>query len=123
LITIYLDEDASWRRVLTEWRAAGGSMWATGELGRMETPDEEQLAFAHERGWVLLSCNVEHFTRLHTLWSRDGRSHSGIIVLSQQRLDQTLIVRALELLTQSVPDDQWLNRLEYLMDWVRRLPD
>ena len=103
MITLFLDEDAAWRRVLNQWRALGHPIFRAGDLGRSGLPDDEQLAFANERGWVTFTCNVGDFARHHKRWCESGRTHAGIIVLNDQRLDPTLTVRALALLTATVP--------------------
>lgn len=111
------------RRLAREWRVLGGTIWTAGQLGRKTLPDSEQLAFSTGLGWVILTSNVHDYARLHTVWPHGGRTHAGIIVLTEQQLPVTLRIRALQLLTAEVPDDVWQSRLEYLMNWVARLPD
>jgi hypothetical protein len=55
------------------------------DSGLTEKSDEDQLAFATERGCVLYTFNVSDFYRLHTQWLTAGRDHAGMILAPQQR--------------------------------------
>ena len=53
-------------------RARGVTVITALDAGLTEKPDEEQLAFAAERGCVLYTSNVADFYRLHTLFCAFG---------------------------------------------------
>jgi len=123
VITLYTDEDSAHRRLVREWRSYGNAIWTPADVGQLGQADHVQLEFAAAHGWVIFTSNTGDFTRLNSNWLRSGRSHAGIIVLTEQQLPITLQIRALQLLTTEVPDDAWQSRMEYLMNWVARLPD
>ena len=80
-------------------------------------PDEQQLAYASNRGCVLYSHNASVFCRLHTEWVSAGREHARIILAPQQRysigeqLRRTLRIRA------SASAKTMRNRVEFLANW------
>jgi predicted nuclease of predicted toxin-antitoxin system len=45
-----------------------------------DSSDEAVLQFAHERGWVLLTCNRDDFLHLATT-----RPHHGIVIVIRRR--------------------------------------
>jgi hypothetical protein len=53
------------------------------EHGNQEASDEDQLLFATNRGWTLLSYNIDDFSTLHRLWIAQGKGHVGILLASQ----------------------------------------
>jgi hypothetical protein len=78
----YLDEDVT-EALATPLRGRGHQVTTTTAAGRKGTRDHEQLWFAAQRGWILITVNRRDFESLHgawLLWSVP-RSHAGIIVL------------------------------------------
>ena len=73
-IKIYIDEDAMDSDLVAALRSRGVTVITALDAGLAEKPDEEQLAFATERGCVLYTFNVADFYRLHTQWSVPGES-------------------------------------------------
>ena len=57
--------------------------------------DDAQLGFAASQGRLLLTANVRDFARLHWDWLRQGKAHSGIMLIPQQRYSTGEIVRRL----------------------------
>ena len=66
-------------------RSRGVPVLTVLDAGLTEKTDEEQLAFATERGCVLYTFNVSDFHRLHTKFASVEREHAGIILAPQQR--------------------------------------
>ena len=81
-IFLYTDEDIS-DRLAVLLRSRGYQAESAESAGTRGLPDEEQLAFAAERGWTILSYNKKDFVLLARLWFAAGREHAGI-VLSRQ---------------------------------------
>lgn len=63
--------------------------------------DESQLTFAAAHDRVLVSYNARDFASLHDNWTEGGRSHSGILILPQQRYSTGEIVRRMLRLSSS----------------------
>ncbi|MGH2607500.1 MAG: DUF5615 family PIN-like protein [Tepidiformaceae bacterium] len=80
MTTLYTDEDSSRRALVSQWRLRGGTVWTPAEVDRLGYPDGDQLAFAADRGWVILTCNVQDYARLSSAWIRAGRVHAGLII-------------------------------------------
>ncbi len=88
------------------------------EAGRREISDEEQLEFAASRGRAIYTSNVEDFARLHRGWLANGRHHAGIIVLTDQRTDVGIQIRALVRLCHEIESTSMRDRLEFLGNWT-----
>lgn len=80
------------RRVLRGLRAALVDVLSTAEAGRVGTSDEEQLAFAVSCGRTILTTNRRDFARLHHAWSTAGQHHTGIIIVTNQRVAPGTVV-------------------------------
>ncbi|HEX4962548.1 MAG TPA: DUF5615 family PIN-like protein [Thermoanaerobaculia bacterium] len=81
-IFLYTDEDISVRLAVL-LRSRGYQAASAEEEGTRGLTDEEQLAFASERGWTILSYNKKDFVLLARRWFAASREHAGI-VLSRQ---------------------------------------
>jgi hypothetical protein len=57
--------------------------------------DESQLVFAAKRGRLFLSANIRDFAKLHRDWLEQGKTHSGIVLVPQQRYSPGEIVQRL----------------------------
>jgi Domain of unknown function (DUF5615) len=78
--------------------------------------DEEQLTFAAERNWTLVSYNVGDFSDLHQDWSLRRKEHAGIILASQFNPARTFR-RLLNMLFLAAPGDL-PNHLLFLGSWL-----
>lgn len=83
---LYLDEDSMNAGLVQALRRAGVTVLSVSETGRRGRSDEDQLAYASSIGHVLLSANQRDFVRLHTSWLMEGKSHAGIISVTEQRI-------------------------------------
>ena len=102
---IYLDECVDYA-LAEALRQRGFSVFTVRDEGSPGDSDSEQLAYATEHGWVLLSHNSRDFRRLHANYQHHQRPHSGIILLPQRSLLALLTLRA-----------------TMMLDWLQSLPD
>jgi hypothetical protein len=112
---LYLDHDVHLYFVAA-LRHHGYEAHSTQEYGNQRASDEEQLSFATDRGWTLLSYNIGHFSELHRKWMAQRKEHTGIILAAQFNPDRTLR-RLLSLLFLAVPEDLH-NRCLFLGSWL-----
>jgi len=76
---LYLDEDVA--AVLAPMLTARGyPATTTLESGRTGASDREQLLFATERGWPLVTHNRADFARLAQSLATERRHHAGMIL-------------------------------------------
>lgn len=86
---LYLDHDVHLYFVAA-LRRRGYEASTTQEHGNQRLSDAEQLAFAAERDWTILSYNMGDFNALHTEWIAQGKKHAGILLASQFHPPRTL---------------------------------
>jgi Tfp pilus assembly protein PilZ len=79
--------------------------------------DEQHLWHAQSVNRALYSFNMKDFSALHGEWIASGRSHSGIIVVSQQRYSIGEQLRRLLHLLSRVSAEEIRSRIEYLSAW------
>ncbi len=98
-------------------RSKGVTVTTVFGAGRTRESDEDQLAFAAKQPWVLHTFNIRDCYRIHTLWTRTGREHAGLILAAQQQFSigeqprQILLIRAV------LTDVAMRNRVEFLTNW------
>ncbi len=83
-IKIYLDEDVH-HLIAAALRLRGREALTTVEAGRQGTLDSDQVRFASDHGYAILSYNVSDFPRIHREIVSEGRHHAGIVVATQDR--------------------------------------
>jgi hypothetical protein len=113
-VRLYVDEDAGEHAVIHGLRTRGIDVLTTPEADRLTATDEEQLAFAIEAGRSIYTFNVGHFARLHRDHLQQGRDHTGIIVIPDQRYSIGEKIRRLAAFVNSVTAEEMVNRMEYL---------
>jgi hypothetical protein len=118
IIRLYLDEDTMDRELIRALRARGIDVESVFEADRMGYSDLEQLEYAAARGRVLYSSNIGDFYRLHWEYVEAKRSHSGIILVPQQRYSVGEQLRRILNLALSLPAEEMKDRLEFLSSWV-----
>ncbi len=84
MASLYLDEDVI-EAFAIPLRGCGNQVTTTPAEGRKGTRDHEQLWFAAQREWILITVNRWEFESLHGAWLLWGvpRPHAGIILLHQ----------------------------------------
>jgi hypothetical protein len=114
-IRIYLDEDVhafiAHALRLRDWEAL-----TTIEADRQGATDIDQIRFATENGYAIVSYNVSDFPRLHAEIIGGGDHHAGIIVATQE--DPRANTRALLSLVSSFSADDFVDQLIYLNNWM-----
>lgn len=90
------------------------------EQGWDRAPDEALLRLCEHERRVLLTNNVDDFTRLAREWAGDGRSHAGLVFTSDSSMPRSKrmigrYVRALDSLLQANPaPDAFVDRVHWL---------
>jgi hypothetical protein len=113
--TLYLDHDVHLYFVAALKRH-GYEAYSTQEFGNQRMSDEEQLTFAANRGWSLLSYNIGDFSNLNQRWIAQGKEHAGILLASQFNPARTFR-RLLNLLFLAARSDLH-NRTLFLGSWL-----
>ena len=80
-----------------------------GQLGK---PDAEQLTYAVEHGFCVVTHNREDYEELHRQYVAEGRSHSGIIIAYRRRPFR--IAGRLSNLLETITADEMRNQLLYI---------
>ncbi len=114
-IKIYVDEDIH-GLIAKALRLRGWEVLTTLEAGRSAATDDDQIRFASEKGFAILSYNVADFPRLHYEFLERGEGHAGIIVAKQS--DASRNVQPLFNLLSQVSAGEICNQLIYLANWV-----
>lgn len=112
-IVSYLDEDVD-VDLVPALRQQDYEAYTVRDVGRRGLSDEAQLRFATERGWTVVTHNVNDFKRLHSTWIQ-GKTHAGIIV--SKRLEIGRMLRALLNLLDQVSAEEAKNQLFYLSNF------
>jgi hypothetical protein len=71
--------------------------------------DEEQLGYAAERRWTLLTYNRDDFLALARRWHGAGREHAGIVISRQFSLQELgeLLRQVSRLLDRVTGEEMW----------------
>jgi len=75
--------------------------------------DLDQLSYAHEQRAVIFS-HDDDFLRLVHQWAQNGRSHSGVIYVHQEKMSLGMCVRRLEEIALLFEREDFLNHIEFL---------
>lgn len=82
MFDLYFDENAQDRVLLHLLRRDEVNCLTSNEADKGGTSDEEQLAFAARASRTMLTFDRADYQRLHGDWMRAGRSHAGIIIVT-----------------------------------------
>ncbi|MEA5514230.1 DUF5615 family PIN-like protein [Nodularia sp. UHCC 0506] len=116
-IRLLIDEDVMDHRFVGALKAKGVDVTTVGELSRTGFSDEEQLTIATEQQRAFYTFNVGDFCQLHTLYITQKRTHSGIIISSQDYSLGEQMRRVLKLMaTKSAQDME--NQLVFLSAYL-----
>lgn len=118
-ISLYTDEDLP-QRLAIELRRRGYEAYSSHEVGMDEHPDEEQLEYAADKDYALMTVNARDFTQISKEWLIAGLHHSGIIVvherLKNRRRFKELLRHTLVLLDTKTADEV-RDQIFYLSDF------
>ncbi len=90
-------------------RRHGIDVTISGEIGLNGAEDEDQLAFAHSHGRVLVTQDKDFL-----ILSARGASHSSVAYWKQGTRSIGLIIRSLIELHEIVPANEMMGQIEYL---------
>ncbi len=114
---LLLDEQIN-PSVAAHLRARGHDVAAAHEAGTRGASDPEQLAAATVERRALVTYNIADSHALLVEWAHTGRTHWGIVFVSERSVPQRSVgslVQALEQLLRSFPtEDALLNQSIYL---------
>jgi predicted nuclease of predicted toxin-antitoxin system len=116
-ILLYTDEDVTDRLAVLLQRR-GYEAVSVGAAGTKGLPDEEQLAFAAERRWTILTYNRKDFVLLARRWFAAGREHAGIVLSRQFSNDATgELLRQVCRLIETVSAEEMWNTVRDLQSY------
>ncbi len=111
---LYLDEDFD-VDVAKALRTREYTVFVAREENMLSKSDEQQLAYAAQNGWVLVTHNTKDFIIQHQRYYEQGLEHAGIIVSSRAHIG-VLLRRMLNLLN-LVAADEMRNQLFFLQNF------
>jgi Domain of unknown function (DUF5615) len=118
-IRLYFDEDIMEKSLVQALRVRDIDVVTVGETGRVGESDEAQLIWATVQGRVLYSSNIGDFCRLHNHFIAEGRSHAGIILMSQQRYSLGVKLQGILRLVGHKSAEEMVNQLEFFSKYLK----
>ena len=112
---LYFDEDSAKHQLIGALRSHAIDAISSLDAGMNGRDDEAQLTAAAAQRRVMISANTRDFAFLHQEWLEQGRVHSGILIIPQQRYTTGEILRRILRVTSSVVD--FTNGLYYLSNF------
>jgi hypothetical protein len=119
-LSLYLDDCADDDTLAALLRLAGHQVSTPRFAGTSGLSDREHLDYAAHRGYTLLTKDPDDFVELHNQWRATNRTHSGILLIYQDKdvsknMSRTQIVLAIDnLVTSAVPI---ANEIHNLNQW------
>ncbi len=113
---LFLDAHLSGKRIGKALEEAGHDV-EKADAPSLEGWDDEpllELAFSESR--VMVTRNGKDFIPIVKKWSREGRSHAGLIVVPP-RIDHDQfgrIIRGIEASLQTMTQDEWKGQTRYI---------
>jgi len=120
MASFYCDEDIR-VEVADFLIQTGHRAWTTVGERRLGAWDSDQLRYASDYGWTLITHNRRDFHTLHDAWSqwspfwREQRSHGGMLILDQGYPAQ-ITIAAIQTLLTTPP----LSLAGHTYDWFAR---
>lgn len=112
MIRLYADENVD-DRIIRGLRHWGMHVATVVEAGMTGKPDPEQLSYAAQNGFVLLTSDQD-FLGLHKQWAQEGISHAGIIYYSQFHVAIGTCIRGVKLIADLLTQEEMRNHLEFI---------
>jgi hypothetical protein len=104
---LYCDE-SSWVPVADGLRRRGWTVHTARQEGTLGDPDREQLQYARENGWILVTFDDDFLS----LVDGEGLDHSGLIYVQQAGRKIGDVVKAVDgHLAERAPDDDSITYL------------
>jgi hypothetical protein len=118
-IRLYLDEDTMKNALIKALRNADLDVITVADAGRLGYSDEEQLIWATEQKRTIYSFNIGDFCRLHNDLMLQAKSHTGIILASQQQYSIGQQLKGLLRLVAGKSAEEIANQLVFLSSYIR----
>lgn len=118
-IRLYVDEDAFQESLVLAFKSSGIDVITVADVERLSLSDEEQLMWATACGRTIYSFNIRDFYQLHALFLSRSKTHSGIILVPQQRYSIGEQLRGLLQLIAENSAEQMVDRLVFLSTYIR----
>ena len=116
-LKLYFDEDSMDQALIRSLKARGLDIATAKDDNMIAKSDEEHLEHAAKAGRVLFSFNRSDFYRLHKDYISKGKSHSGIILASQQQYSVGEQMRRILRLAATKSAEEMKNWVEFLSVW------
>jgi hypothetical protein len=119
-LSLYLDDCADDDILAALLRQAGHQVSTPRIAGTSGLSDREHLDYAAQRGYTLLTKDPDNFMELHHQWLATNRTHSGILLIYEDKdvsknMSRTQIVLAIDnLVASAVPI---ANQIRNLNQW------
>lgn len=117
-IPLYIDEDASRNSFVVGLRRLNFDVVTTAEAGNLGLADSEQLIWSTKHYRTIYTFNVKDYCRLHKIYMRDNKNHSGIIVVPRQRYSVGEQLKGLQKLIASISLEEVQNQLLFLGTYI-----
>lgn len=117
-VPLYLDDDVESRALAQGLVERGFDVLRATDAGMRGRRDVDHLAFATSLGRVVYTANRGDFLRLHAEWIADGKTHSGIVIVAQQRYSTGEQIRRLQSLMAALSPGDMSRRVEFLSNWA-----
>jgi hypothetical protein len=114
ILKVHLNDDRDSARLVTALRQHAVDTLTCGEAAIRSASDNAQLAFATERGRVVISQDRGGSRRFHTARTRNRRVRSGIIIVAQKRQSPGEVARA-------IPGPQMLRPAQEMRGLMARM--
>lgn len=117
MISLYLDENVPplVAKVLRDERLDVVSAYEVEMVGK---DDEEQLRYATSSGRAILTFDQKHFRPLYDAWWFSGRTHNGVVLSREFKMDEIAeLLRLIRNLISRVRPEELQNSLTYLQQY------
>lgn len=111
-IRLYLDESVD-IRIAEGLKRRGVEVYTVRDTSNLGLSDEEQLEYARKNGFVIFTHDID-FLKLAAQWSKEGKSHAGIIYTHQQSHSLGECIRLLKLITELLTREEMINHIEFI---------
>jgi hypothetical protein len=116
-LCLYLDEDSQDRFLVRALRARAIDVVTAFDVDMIEREDSEQIEWATAHNRAIYSFNIADFYGLHTIMTKEGKSHGGIILARQQQYSVGEQMRRLLKLISAKSADEMRGQVEFLSAW------
>ncbi len=98
-------------------RQYGFDVTSTLELGRVESDDDEQLAYAASEQRAIVTFNHKDFAIRHAQYAAESRDHWVIVLSTEETID---VIRRLLRLLNTLSAEELKNQIRWLNELKQR---